>query len=342
MQMPERQNVGITGAAGYRYAYNGMEQDDEVSGNGSSYTTEFRQYDPRLGRWKSLDPLMAKYPMMSPYTAFNNNPVYFVDPKGLEGEPKIKLSREERRKYRHLKKEVRKELREIDFKRFRRLKHVKRAARYAAKSGAESVMVRRSTKDDSDIIATVNVGGGNLDVDLSVTDVDRDGYADEVKDVGSLTIETKVFRRKKGDYQRKVKNHHTQIRFTGSQKKILQMTEPGEKAGNPTSNDSENEQFPYVPPMGGWSRDSANPNVYSSPPFHAEWTDPINGYNFRESHHIGTLRQYTTDRKKIDSMAGYVNSDYIKARSLDTTKIYHEWINVKDWKTKDWDTLYIK
>jgi hypothetical protein len=29
---------------------------------------------------------MAEYPMMSPYVAFNNNPIYFVDPLGLEGE----------------------------------------------------------------------------------------------------------------------------------------------------------------------------------------------------------------------------------------------------------------
>lgn len=71
---------------GYRYAFNGMEQDPEIKGNGNSYTTEFRQYDPRLGRWLSLDPLMAKYPGMSPYNAFNNNPVYFVDPNGLEGQ----------------------------------------------------------------------------------------------------------------------------------------------------------------------------------------------------------------------------------------------------------------
>ncbi|MGM0479664.1 MAG: RHS repeat-associated core domain-containing protein [Bacteroidota bacterium] len=71
----------------YRHLFNGMESDNEVSGNGNSYTTQFRQYDPRLGRWKSLDPLMAKYPNQSPYAAFNNNPVYFVDPLGLEGDP---------------------------------------------------------------------------------------------------------------------------------------------------------------------------------------------------------------------------------------------------------------
>jgi RHS repeat-associated protein len=58
MLMPGRSNsygAGVT----YRYAYNGMERDNEVSGNGNSYTTEFRQYDPRLGRWKSLDPLAS-------------------------------------------------------------------------------------------------------------------------------------------------------------------------------------------------------------------------------------------------------------------------------------------
>lgn len=65
-----------------------MEKDDEVKGTtGSSYTTEFRQYDPRLGRWLSLDPLMEIIPHMSPYVAFNNNPVYFIDPLGLKGGP---------------------------------------------------------------------------------------------------------------------------------------------------------------------------------------------------------------------------------------------------------------
>ncbi len=72
----------------YRYGFNGMEMDDEVrDSKGTSYTTEFRQYDPRVGKWLSLDPLMAKYPHLSPYVAFNNNPVYFIDPHGLEGDP---------------------------------------------------------------------------------------------------------------------------------------------------------------------------------------------------------------------------------------------------------------
>jgi len=83
MEMPGRS----TNSSDYRFGYNGMEKDDEVKGNANSYTTEFRQYDPRLGRWMSLDPLMDNYAEMSPYVAFNNNPIYFTDPDGLEGSP---------------------------------------------------------------------------------------------------------------------------------------------------------------------------------------------------------------------------------------------------------------
>ncbi|MBT3424521.1 MAG: hypothetical protein HOD63_10470 [Bacteroidetes bacterium] len=35
----------------YRFGFNGIEKDNEVFGTGNSYTTMFRQYDPRLGRW---------------------------------------------------------------------------------------------------------------------------------------------------------------------------------------------------------------------------------------------------------------------------------------------------
>ncbi|MCC7454287.1 MAG: RHS repeat-associated core domain-containing protein, partial [Crocinitomix sp.] len=76
-------------SAEYRYGFQGMEADDEVKGEGNSYTTEFRQYDPRIGRWLSLDPLMTKYPSQSAYVAFNNNPIVFIDPLGLEGVPSI-------------------------------------------------------------------------------------------------------------------------------------------------------------------------------------------------------------------------------------------------------------
>ena len=68
----------------YRYGFNGMEKDDELKGIGNSYNTEFRQYDPRVGRWLSLDPLEHKFPWMSPYVSFNNNPLSYIDSDGLE------------------------------------------------------------------------------------------------------------------------------------------------------------------------------------------------------------------------------------------------------------------
>ncbi|WP_073093991.1 hypothetical protein [Cyclobacterium lianum] len=37
-------------AGAYRFDFNGLEGGDQVNGHGSSYTTEFRQYDPGIGR----------------------------------------------------------------------------------------------------------------------------------------------------------------------------------------------------------------------------------------------------------------------------------------------------
>ena len=50
----------------YRYGFNGMEKDDEWKGSGNIYTTEFRQYDPRLGRWGSTDPMTELAPKETP------------------------------------------------------------------------------------------------------------------------------------------------------------------------------------------------------------------------------------------------------------------------------------
>lgn len=65
----------------YRFGYQGSEKDNEVSGDGNSYTTEFRQLDPRLGRWFSVDPVFQ--PWQSPYTSMDNNPIGLNDPMGL-------------------------------------------------------------------------------------------------------------------------------------------------------------------------------------------------------------------------------------------------------------------
>ncbi len=57
----------------YRYSYQGSEQDNEVKGKGNSYTTFFRQLDPRIGRWLSIDPKRTAWE--SPYVSMGNNPV---------------------------------------------------------------------------------------------------------------------------------------------------------------------------------------------------------------------------------------------------------------------------
>lgn len=67
-----------------RYLFQGSEMDVEVKGNGNSYTTMFRQLDPRLGRWLSLDPVFQ--PHQSPYNSMDNNPIMLNDIFGLKGE----------------------------------------------------------------------------------------------------------------------------------------------------------------------------------------------------------------------------------------------------------------
>ena len=65
---------------GYRYGYQGSEYDNEIKGEGHSYTTEYRQLDTRLGRWLSIDPKMSAWE--SPYVSMGNNPLLFNDELG--------------------------------------------------------------------------------------------------------------------------------------------------------------------------------------------------------------------------------------------------------------------
>jgi hypothetical protein len=68
-------------ASDYRYGMNGQEEEDELFKGANS--AEYWMYDSRIGRRWNIDPVF--YPWQSRYCSFNNNPIYFADPLGLEG-----------------------------------------------------------------------------------------------------------------------------------------------------------------------------------------------------------------------------------------------------------------
>jgi RHS repeat-associated protein len=80
MQMPGR----IFNSGNYRYGFNGKENDNEVKGDGNQQDYGMRIYDPRLGRFLSVDPLTKDYPWYTPYQFAGNKPIWAIDLDGLE------------------------------------------------------------------------------------------------------------------------------------------------------------------------------------------------------------------------------------------------------------------
>ena len=58
--------------------------DNEVSGNGNSYDYGLRMYDPRIARFKCVDPLAAKFPWNSTYAFAEGSPIENIDLDGAE------------------------------------------------------------------------------------------------------------------------------------------------------------------------------------------------------------------------------------------------------------------
>ncbi|RAJ02326.1 RHS repeat-associated protein [Chitinophaga skermanii] len=77
-------NVGVYGLGGYRYGFNGKENDNEVKGDGNQQDYGMRIYDPRIGKFFSVDPLSIKYPDLAPYQFAANTPIAAIDWNGLE------------------------------------------------------------------------------------------------------------------------------------------------------------------------------------------------------------------------------------------------------------------
>jgi RHS repeat-associated protein len=81
MGMPGRTYSATTG---YRYGFNGKENDDEIKGEGDQQDYGMRIYDPRLGKFLSVDPLTKSYPMLTPYQFASNKPINSIDLDGGE------------------------------------------------------------------------------------------------------------------------------------------------------------------------------------------------------------------------------------------------------------------
>jgi RHS repeat-associated protein len=76
---------GVDGEEGlYRYGFNGKENDNEVKGDGNQQDYGMRIYDPRLGRFLSVDPITAEYSELTPYQFASNSPIFGIDKDGLE------------------------------------------------------------------------------------------------------------------------------------------------------------------------------------------------------------------------------------------------------------------
>jgi len=79
-QMPGRT---YSGDDKHRYGYNGKENDNEVKGEGNSLDFGARIYDPRIGRFLSVDPLAKNFPDETHYGFAGNSPLMLVDHNGM-------------------------------------------------------------------------------------------------------------------------------------------------------------------------------------------------------------------------------------------------------------------
>jgi len=78
--LPSISSSGIDLKASLRFAFNGQEKTDEISGVGNHNTALYWEYDTRLGRRWNVDPVVKSW--VSGYAAFGNNPIRFVDTNG--------------------------------------------------------------------------------------------------------------------------------------------------------------------------------------------------------------------------------------------------------------------
>jgi RHS repeat-associated protein len=69
---------------GYKYGFNGMEQENDWNGLGNSYDFGARIYDARGGRWLSRDMYESNFAFEGGYNMCSNNPIIYKDPDGMK------------------------------------------------------------------------------------------------------------------------------------------------------------------------------------------------------------------------------------------------------------------
>ena len=80
--MPGRK---YSAGTGYRYGFNGKE--NEVKGESNQQDYGMRIYDPRIGKFLSVDPLTSDYPWYTPYQFAGNDVARNIDLDGGEPSP---------------------------------------------------------------------------------------------------------------------------------------------------------------------------------------------------------------------------------------------------------------
>ncbi len=85
--MEQEQNCWTDPDYKARFGFQGMERGHMAEESGNSYSKMFRQYDVRLGRWMSPDPIFQ--PWQSPYNGFDGNPVSLTDRLGLNPDENV-------------------------------------------------------------------------------------------------------------------------------------------------------------------------------------------------------------------------------------------------------------